>query len=311
MTNSPTVSVITASFNLLKNKRQEQMQKCLESIHAQAGCGVEHLVIDGGSTDGTLEFLRPYEANGWIKLYSEPDKGIYDAFNKGVKKATGKYVCFINSDDYLQNSQGLATALSYLQQTNADFSYSPVGYEQNGKIVLTDEATLSMCNAFYYMPGSHQGMVFKKDLFSKIGYHSLDFLICADYDFVLRALLQKATFVKVPLMYAVFSLDGLTGNNPTKINNESITIKANNYSVSFEQAEQIHLFHYIPWKLFFLLLQKTSIKNKFPYIWLNFKNMPLWKQLKQLRYWFLIIRTRKGRRAFRLLGINFINEEKK
>ncbi len=311
MTTIPAVSVITATFNLIKNNRKERMLKCLESIHAQTGCNVEHIIIDGASTDGTLEFLKPYVEKGWIKLYSEPDKGIYDAFNKGIKRAKGKYVCFINSDDYLQNSQGLATALSYLSQTNADFSYSPVGYEINGKVVQTDESTLNIHNVFYFMPGSHQGMVFKKDLFSKIGYHSLDFLICADYDFILRAILQKATCVKVPLMYAVFSWEGLTGNNPSIINHESITIKANNYGISFEQAEKIHIFHYIPWKLFVQLLQKTSIKNKLPYIGLNLKNMPLWRQLKQLRYWFLKIRTRKGRRVIRILGINFINEEKK
>lgn len=311
MNKIPDVSVITATFNLLKNNRKERMLKCLESIHAQTGCRVEHIIIDGGSTDGTLDFLKPYEEKGWIKLYSEPDKGIYDAFNKGVKKASGEYVCFINSDDYLQNSKGLATAVSYLKQTNADFSYSPVGYELQGKVAQTDEAVLNICNVFYDMPGSHQGMVFKKDLFSKIGYHSLDFLICADYDFILRAILHQATFVKVPLMYAVFSLEGLTGNNPTKIKHESITIKANNYGISFAQAEQIQNLHYIPWKMFVGLLQKTSIKNKLPYILLNLKNMPLLKRLKQLRYLFLKIRTRKGRRAFRLFGINFIQEEKK
>ena len=311
MTKEVVVSIITATWNLLQNGRREGIIRCIESVHNQKDCRIEHLIIDGGSNDGTLELLRPYEEKGWIKIYSEPDQGIYDAFNKGVQKAQGDYVCFINSDDYLKKEQGLSVSLKYLQKTGADFSYSPVSYEQNGAIVMTDDKTVSMYNVFYFIPGCHQGMVFKKDLFSRIGYHDLSFLICADYDFILRAILQKATFVKVPLNYAVFGLEGLTGHNPHKINNESISIKAKNYDCSLEEAEKIHKNLYISWSLLFSLLNKTSIQNKFPYIFKNTLHMPLWKQLKQIRYWFFKLRTRKGRRAFRVLGINFINEEKK
>ena len=88
------ISIITASYNLLKSGRKEKIIRCLESIHAQKNVKYEHLIIDGASTDGTLEFLSPYEKKGWIKIYSEPDKGIYDAFNKGIDKALGKYVCY-------------------------------------------------------------------------------------------------------------------------------------------------------------------------------------------------------------------------
>ena len=105
------VSVITASFNLLSSGRREQMLRCLESIRSQQDVRIEHLVIDGASTDGTLDFLKSYENQGWIKIFSEPDKGIYDAFNRGIAKAQGEYVCFINSDDYLNNPAGLAEAV--------------------------------------------------------------------------------------------------------------------------------------------------------------------------------------------------------
>lgn len=311
MTTPPTVSVITATFNLITNNRQERMCRSVESIHAQTGCQLEHIIIDGGSTDGTLDFLKPYEEKGWLKVYSEPDKGVYDAFNKGIKKATGKYVCFINSDDYLENSQGLSRALSYLEQSGADFSYSPVSYEQNGKIIMTDDKTVSMCNVFYYMPGCHQGMVFKKDLFSTIGYHDLSYQICSDYDFILKAVLQKATFVKVPEKYAVFGLEGLTGNNPEIINKESVSIKAKNFDISYDEAEKIHINQYISWSLLYRLINKTSVKYKPPYLIRNILNMPLWKDLQQFRHWIFTLRTRKGRRTLRLFGINFINEETK
>ncbi len=109
----PLVTIITPTFNLIKAERKDFMIQTIESVHNQTYKHIEHIVIDGGSTDGTLELLEEYAKKGWLKYYSEPDKGIYDAMNKGILKAKGKYVAFINSDDkYFDNN-----ALEYLCET--------------------------------------------------------------------------------------------------------------------------------------------------------------------------------------------------
>ena len=95
------ISIITVVFNLLKTQREKQFRHCVESIHQENDGQIEHLIVDGGSQDGTLQILEEYKSKGWINYISEPDNGIYDAMNKGVRLAQGEYVWFINSDDYV------------------------------------------------------------------------------------------------------------------------------------------------------------------------------------------------------------------
>lgn len=107
----PLVTVITATYNLIKSKREKFIIQCLESVHNQHYSNIEHIVIDGASDDGTLPLLKKYESLGWIKLFSEPDTGIYDAMNKGILKANGKYVSILNSDDFFTTQKELQSVL--------------------------------------------------------------------------------------------------------------------------------------------------------------------------------------------------------
>ena len=96
----PKVTVITATYNLIKNGREKSFRQCVESVHHQTYKNIEHLIIDGASTDGTLELIAEYEKKGWLRCVSEPDKGMADAMNKGIQKASGEYVIILISDDY-------------------------------------------------------------------------------------------------------------------------------------------------------------------------------------------------------------------
>jgi len=301
----PEITVITASYNLLSSGRREKMLRCLESIRRQQGITVEHLVIDGASTDGTPEFLKPYEEKGWIKVYSEPDRGIYDAFNKGIEKAAGEYICFINSDDYLRNPSGLAEAAEMLRRSGADFSYSPVSYEKDGQIISNDEKDMDFRTVFGSMPCNHQGMVFRSRLFKRMGLHDIKYVISADYHFILRSILSGASFVKVPLSYAVFSLDGVSGTHMDQLNAESVEIKKEVYGCSLEQAQEIQDKRKMPLGMLIGILRKTSIPNKHKYLfyWKHYETA------RRLRHWLFTFRLRKGRRVIRILGINFINGE--
>lgn len=311
MTNRADISIITATYNLLATGRKEKMLRCLESIHNQEKIRLEHIIIDGASTDGSLDFLKPFEEKGWIKIYSEPDSGIYDAFNKGVQKASGEYVCFINSDDYLFRNDGLFAAISLLRKTQADFSYSPVLYEKGGKIISSDEVTLDFRDIFYHMTCNHQGMVFKQSLFEQVGYHDQTYTICADYDFILRAILRGAKFVKLPQHYAVFSMDGYTGTHMENIAVEQLGILMKNYGCTQGQAQKLQEISYIPWKEYIKLLSLSKIRDKYKYILRNWRHSPFRKKLREIRHFFIKLRTRKGNRALQILGITIIQEEKK
>ena len=89
------VTVVSAIFNIVKAGRTKVFLKNLESVHNQTHDDIEHVVVDGGSTDGTLKILEKYAKKGWIRYISEPDKGIYDAMNKGARMGTGDYVAFL------------------------------------------------------------------------------------------------------------------------------------------------------------------------------------------------------------------------
>ena len=127
----------------------------------------------------------------------------------------------------------------------------------------------------------------------------------------LRAVLSKATSVRVPQSYAVFSMEGLSGSNPEQLAQESIAIKAKNYNCSYKEAEKIHQTLYVPWKLYIKLLSCTAVDNKFSYLLWNWRHSPQRQKLKALRHWIFTLRTRKGRRALRILGINIVSEEKR
>ncbi len=116
------VTIVTATYNLFKAGRSEYFRQCAESVHAQTYGHIEHIVVDGASTDGTLGLLKEYEDKGWLRVFSEPDKGIYDAFNKALARARGKYIAFLNSDDWWHDATGVEQSVHMLELTGAAFS---------------------------------------------------------------------------------------------------------------------------------------------------------------------------------------------
>ena len=113
----PDVTVVTVCFNPLKDGRKELFRKNLDSVQEQVGVTVEHLIIDGASTDGTLDFLASYNNhNQDIRILSQSDSGIYDAMNRGIALSRGQYITFLNSDDYYHKNDGLVLSVKALQE---------------------------------------------------------------------------------------------------------------------------------------------------------------------------------------------------
>ncbi len=207
----PLVTVITVTYNLLKAGREESFHQCMASVHEQTYGAVEHLLIDGASTDGTLEVLREYEARGWARVLSEPDAGLYDAMNKGIFMARGKYVAFLNSDDYWHEHQGIEVTVARLEEAGADFSYAPWTVVEGKKRSKQVEPCIArfLCE----MPFCHQTMFCRTEKLRELGgFDWQRYRVVADCDLVTRLILGCAKSVYVPLNFTSYRAGGVSGN---------------------------------------------------------------------------------------------------
>lgn len=203
------VSVVTITYNSINAGRKEFLRQCFESVHNQTYGNIEHIVIDGASTDGTVELIREYADKGWLTYYSEPDKGIYDAMNKGIEKAAGKYIAFLNSDDFWHDPRGVEESVNCLEKEQADFSYATCYYldeNENCMGCLTPQI-----GSFYSrMPFSHQTMFTRREKMLELGKFDDSFKSAADYDFVYRLILSGAKGVHVPLNFTTYRFIGIS-----------------------------------------------------------------------------------------------------
>lgn len=251
----PDVSVITVTRNLIKNHREKAFIQCMKSVRKQYGCRTEHLVIDGASKDGSLELIKKYADKGWIKYVSEPDSGIYEAMNKGAGLASGKYVTFLNSDDYYHHRKGLACSVRELEKHQAHYSYAAVRMlKENSRLDKVHPHKQAKAKAvFTEMPYSHQSMLIRKDIFLREGMYNLDYHSAADYDFIIRLVLGRYKGVEVPLKFVTFRMGGFSQQNWENSVNEVAKIYAQNYShfypLTEAQGKQIYLSKEMPEEL--------------------------------------------------------------
>ncbi len=203
------VTIVTATYNLVKGGRTEYFRQCVESIHSQTYRNVEHLIIDGASTDGTLNLLKEYEQQGRMSILSEPDSGIYDAFNKAVRMAKGKYIAFLNSDDFWHNPRGIECSVHLLETSGATFSYAPcLWIDENGKNVSTQDTAIS--SFFWEPPCCHQTMFCRTDALHALGGFDTRYKIVGDYHATFRMLMQGERCVRVPLCFTSFRTGGVS-----------------------------------------------------------------------------------------------------
>lgn len=208
----PKVTIITATYNLIQNHRAGSVVQTIESVHSQDYPGeIEHLVMDGGSTDGTLELLQDYENRGWIRIYSEKDNGLYFAMNNGISKASGKYIAILNSDDYWDDNEAIKTCVQALEDSNADFTYGDLTIQHADGHTSIFKASIE--DIFYRMSFGHMTMVTKTDVLREAnGFDAERFSSAADYDLILRLILNGKKPVKVNLNFGVFRAGGFSSN---------------------------------------------------------------------------------------------------
>ncbi len=183
------VSVITPCLDICRDGRLEYFKQMMSSIHNQTWTDLEHLVLDGGSTDGTLEVLKQYKKKGWIDYFvSEYDSGIYSAINKGILASRGNYVQIMNSDDFFLDLSYFKKSINILQGGEFDFVHANrVIKSRKGEADYIKKGNEEV--AFFRMPFRHQTMILKKEVFDEIGVFDESYEIAADYKFVLQMLM--------------------------------------------------------------------------------------------------------------------------
>lgn len=185
----------------------------MASLAAQTFIDYEWVIVDGASTDKTLELVKGFDAAPVTQL-SEPDKGIYDAMNKGVGLAKGDYVFFLNSDDALHDPEVLADMASRLDSDpTIEVLYGNVVYDQPGRQILR---TFSHINRLTlpFEDLCHQAVFARRSLFATVGLFNKDFHLNADYDWLIRVFRSGAKCIWVDRTVALFTVGGAHIQDP-------------------------------------------------------------------------------------------------
>ncbi len=197
------VSVITVCFNEFSGIRQT-----CESIIFQTFKDYEWIVIDGGSTDGTLDILAEYKDQISV-LVSGPDSGVYNAMNKGIKLASGEYIIFMNGGDYFASDDVLADCMS---NATEDILYGNILAENsNGDFSEVKYPDVLPAKFFINKMISHQTLFYKRNLFLEFGLLDESLKLVADLDSLIRFLcINRCSYRHIPKCVAVFSYGGIS-----------------------------------------------------------------------------------------------------
>lgn len=181
------ISIITATFNSAMT-----LKDTIQSVLRQTNKDFEYLIIDGGSTDETIDIVKSYESefSGRLKWVSEKDQGIYDAMNKGIKMASGDVVGILNSDDYFTSDDILQTVADAFKCQEIDAIYGDIHFIRDGnpqKCIRYYSSRMfrPFWLRFGFMP-AHPSFYCKREVFEKAGLYSLDYKIGADYEMMVR-----------------------------------------------------------------------------------------------------------------------------
>lgn len=204
----PKITIVTITYN-----SERYLEQTITSVIGQTYTNREYIVVDGNSSDGTLDIIKKYESeiDNWI---SEPDNGIADAMNKGIDLATGDYILFLHSDDYLVNSSVLERASEYLGD-RFDIFFFQVLQDINGQNQVSSNRSLGWLTNFK-MGSCHQGQLCSRKLFQRIGKFDTSFKIDMDYDLILRAYRAGASCNSVNMPLAVMRLIGISSRTDWK-----------------------------------------------------------------------------------------------
>ena len=183
------ISIITATYN-----SSAHIADCVKSVNSQSYNDIEHIIIDGASKDNTLEIIKSIP-NRVVKIVSEPDKGIYDAMNKGIRAATGDVIGILNSDDFFTSNDVIETVVEAFKNNNIDALYGDVHFvhpndlSKSMRYYSSAVFKLSLFR-FGFMP-AHPSFYMRRDCYERHGLYALDYKIASDCDLLIRYLYKE------------------------------------------------------------------------------------------------------------------------
>lgn len=229
----PKVSIVTPTFN-----SENTIESTLKSILKQNFANYEHIIIDGKSSDNTLELIKKISPDSII--FSDYDDGIYDAFNKGIEKATGDIICFLNSDDSYASETILKDVTNIFDSENLDIVLTNINVRDNKKNLVRKypAVDISVENLESGFMPPHPGCFIKKNIFTKIGTFSKEFKICGDYEHFCRVakVIDQLDFCILDIVSVNMAEGGISTRNLTSrllLHNEIIkALSMNNFKVN-------------------------------------------------------------------------------
>lgn len=200
------ISIITVSYNTVKT-----IEQTINSVVNQTYSNIEYIIIDGGSTDGTVDIIKKYE-DKIIYWVSEPDKGIYDAMNKGIDVSSGDYIYFLGADDCLVDVDVIRAISSFLNE-ESDLLSAPVWIvDEKSRLEILSQRSINKGDLLRGKMIPHQGVFVKGKIMRQYKF-DCRYKIAADYDFIMKCLKndKKILYIEKPVAY--FSMSGMSSNN--------------------------------------------------------------------------------------------------
>ena len=248
-----TLTLITPTFNSALT-----LEETLRSVACQTLQPYEHLIIDGASKDGTLDIAARYRCS----VFSKPDRGIYDAMNKGVLRASGDIVGILNSDDCFAHPEVLRMVVETMMVTGADALYADLDYVSDGKVVRRWRTGKFERNSFLngWMP-PHPTFFVRREVYERYGGFNDTFKISADYEFMLRVLfLHGVSVCYLPEVTVLMKAGGVSNG-------------------SWRNRLQAHREDRLAWRL-------NGLKPRFYTLW--------WKPLRKVHQFTILARKKSA-----------------
>jgi glycosyltransferase involved in cell wall biosynthesis len=219
--NNPKISIVTVSFNAIN-----AIENTILSVINQTYPNIEYIIIDGGSTDGTVDIIKKYDnkISYWI---SEPDNGIYDAMNKAIEKATGEWINFMNAGDIFYSD----TIVQELANTNIFNNKNTIIY--GNRIVNTSGVMKEQVSRIKTI--KHSMDIFHQSIFTYTSLHkehlfNTSYQIAGDYDFLYKMINNNINFIKVNMNICIFLYGGISCENINQLKEVLRVIRTNNFN---------------------------------------------------------------------------------
>jgi glycosyltransferase involved in cell wall biosynthesis len=234
----PLVSVVTVCLNA-----KTTLARTIDSVLRQTYSNREHIIVDGGSNDGTLDLLQQYGHQ--ITWISEPDSGLYSAMNKGIQLARGQWIHLLNADDYYASDDALAHGMPHIELSRTN--YFDIMRRRSDGVQTLQNWTVSRWMLYISAFLPHPGLIVSRDQYDAVGLYDTNLRIAADHDLILR-LVRRFPPKHIPVTLAIMDQTGLSARSLDLSLAEFATVTCR-HGLPAPVAEGIRLLKVMWWKV--------------------------------------------------------------